>query len=1120
ENPLERAALDYLAALDDSTRLTQGLLDAMERYQGAQLADDAPAALMQAQTASASSTQLRAALTRENTSADALVAALSATGFNQSTTVTALRNWQQRVVASGLSAADRAGLANLGMNTPEDQERVRQFILGLDTGEPFSSLSAMASQTRTRNTAMATPLTTFATAFDSLAATISGLVDDAGAHPYPSVTVAPPGATTVGVPVVLTATPFGATSLTWDVDGDGDFDDATGPTVTFTPTRPGPQRIGVQATDDDGRAAIVYVALDPRIVGTVPTVIATPASTTIHGLVVGTERDLTATFADADGDPLTVTWSDAGTPATPTGDTLTVAADATRRVRGVSARAVDPAGNTATARWSILTVDPDDDGDGWTNPVDCAPDNPAINPGQAEIPGNGLDDDCDATTPDTGPPLASFTANPPAGIVGEPVTFTSTSITPNGRVTAYWWDLTGDDVRDSTAAAPTHTYTTPALVPVTLTVTDNAGATGSTTRPVRITDRPVAAIGASPGASVPAGTVVTVSDLSTDDDGGVVSREWDLDYNGLLFRPETSVANPQVELGRAATVALRVTDAYGVVSEIATLRLTIPGPPVAEFTTTSVVGDLNIARPAYGASIAAYSSQYNASYPVGAILDPGSSGYWATATGQNTDQWVIVDLGASAEVSGIALQSRVANFRPKDIRLSVGSDPDDPASFTPWVEEQLPNTADTFTFRAIDRGPVGRYVRVDLANNWGGYNINLSSVQVYTPQVGLQTVRFIDRSVDPEDDGGIVGWYWSFGDGSTSTEQNPLHTYTRAGVYTVTLSVEDAEGLTATTAWAYTVRMPLDVTFTMDPAVVALGQEVTFTDTTAAIPGDGSVTRQWDLDGNGTTDATTNPARRTYTEPALVPIALTHRTGAGRLGYATGSLRVSDRPVAEFSMSATQVEVGGQVALTDASTDDDGGVAAWEWDFDYDGVEFRVDSAEQNAVATVTHPVTVALRVRDVYGLVSAPATRQIAVPGPPVAMFRSEGAGGLVDVALAAHGASLVEASAGGLYASTAANLLRWPHSGWAPNGGVTEKWAVYDLGQVLPITAVAMAGYVSGNGARNVRVSLGTDLQDLNSFVPLVVDELPNSTATVTWDATWAPVTGRYLRLDILDN
>lgn len=37
-------------------------------------------------------------------------------------------------------------------------------------------------------------------------------------------------------------------------------------------------------------------------------------------------------------------------------------------------------------------------------------------------------------------------------------------------------------------------------------------------------------------------------------------------------------------------------------------------------------------------------------------------------------------------------------------------------------------------------------------------------------------------------------WSWNFGDGNTSTQQNPFHTYTSAGVYTVTLEVTNTEG--------------------------------------------------------------------------------------------------------------------------------------------------------------------------------------------------------------------------------------------------------------------------------------------------------------------------------------
>jgi PKD repeat protein len=48
-------------------------------------------------------------------------------------------------------------------------------------------------------------------------------------------------------------------------------------------------------------------------------------------------------------------------------------------------------------------------------------------------------------------------------------------------------------------------------------------------------------------------------------------------------------------------------------------------------------------------------------------------------------------------------------------------------------------------------------------------------------------VQFTDQST-----GDVAEWLWDFGDGATSTEQNPIHTYTSAGVYTVSLTVTDS----------------------------------------------------------------------------------------------------------------------------------------------------------------------------------------------------------------------------------------------------------------------------------------------------------------------------------------
>jgi PKD repeat protein len=58
------------------------------------------------------------------------------------------------------------------------------------------------------------------------------------------------------------------------------------------------------------------------------------------------------------------------------------------------------------------------------------------------------------------------------------------------------------------------------------------------------------------------------------------------------------------------------------------------------------------------------------------------------------------------------------------------------------------------------------------------------------------TCTFTDKSKD--DDGSITSWQWSFGDGTTSAEQNPVHVFAERGRYEVLLTVTDDEGASDT----------------------------------------------------------------------------------------------------------------------------------------------------------------------------------------------------------------------------------------------------------------------------------------------------------------------------------
>ncbi len=60
----------------------------------------------------------------------------------------------------------------------------------------------------------------------------------------------------------------------------------------------------------------------------------------------------------------------------------------------------------------------------------------------------------------------------------------------------------------------------------------------------------------------------------------------------------------------------------------------------------------------------------------------------------------------------------------------------------------------------------------------------------------------------------VTGWEWNFGDGSTSTEQNPgVHEYTQAGNYTVTLTATTSGGC------VYTLPLPNFIQFFQGPPI-------------------------------------------------------------------------------------------------------------------------------------------------------------------------------------------------------------------------------------------------------------------------------------------------------------
>ncbi len=242
------------------------------------------------------------------------------------------------------------------------------------------------------------------------------------------------------------------------------------------------------------------------------------------------------------------------------------------------------------------------------------------------------------------------------------------------------------------------------------------------------------------------------------------------------------------------------------------------------------------------------------------------------------------------------------------------------------------------------------------------------------------SVTFTDLSSD--DDGSVVSWSWSFGDGTSSTAQNPVHGYTSAGDYPVTLTVTDNENASAFTTQTVSVTSVGNLAPVADFSAVATGLSVAFTD--LSVDPDGSVISWYWRFGDGGVSFSRSPTH-VYAEGGTYTVTLSVADNRTASDSETKSVTVgtpgNQSPVAGFSASVTDLTV----TFTDESADEDGSIVAWEWDFG-DGGSSTAQNPAHTYGAAGTYDVT--LTVADNQGAGDS-ATRSVSVtsPGPPLAL-------------------------------------------------------------------------------------------------------------------------------------
>jgi subtilisin len=116
-----------------------------------------------------------------------------------------------------------------------------------------------------------------------------------------------------------------------------------------------------------------------------------------------------------------------------------------------------------------------------------------------------------------------------------------------------------------------------------------------------------------------------------------------------------------------------------------------------------------------------------------------------------------------------------------------------------WTDD----SGDGIKERLLDVSNTTLFNPVLVAGSGGGGETNQPPTANFTYTTLDLTAAFTDTSSDS--DGSITSWNWTFGDGGTSTVQNPSHTYGAAGTYEVSLTVSDNESATGTISQNVTV---------------------------------------------------------------------------------------------------------------------------------------------------------------------------------------------------------------------------------------------------------------------------------------------------------------------------
>jgi gliding motility-associated-like protein len=550
-------------------------------------------------------------------------------------------------------------------------------------------------------------------------------------------------------------------------------------------------------------------------------------------------------------------------------------------------------------------------------------------------------------------PVANFTASATSGCSPLSVSFTDQS---TGSPFSWNWDFGNGQL--STSKTPSVTYSQPGTYTVRLVVKNSSGVDEEIkTNYITVFPSPSASFTANiTTACVPATVQFTDQSTTPPGAGSIVSWSWDFGDGS-----NSSQQNPSHTYTSTGffTVTLQITSSTGckTYSSIGRYIRIVNGInadfSISQPTTCQAPFIINFQDQSSGPGTLSYLWNFGNGGANSTLQNPGSS-YSAAGT-YSVQLSVQSNLGCSGTITkNIVVAGKTTDFNfPSTICIGqtvTFQNNSSPApvssswSFGDGTNSSQINPVKTFLS--------GGTFPVKLINNYGNCSdsINKNVTIITQPSVDFSandstgcnppfTVKFIDKSP------GASTWLWSFGDGSTSNQQNPTHTYTGSGYFDVTLTITLPGGCSNTITKTQYIKIK---STTINILNAPTGGCIPFTYSPIPIiqSVDSIAGYSWDLGEPGAIYTTQFPTH-TYNSAGNYAIKLTVTTQAGCVETITipNGVITGTKPTANFNFAPNNTCAITPVQFTDLSTTTPGAIVQWKWDFGD-----SVTSALQNPV--------------------------------------------------------------------------------------------------------------------------------------------------------------------------